>query len=259
MKHYQENIEINTEAGCGSSNMKSIIYYTDNRIGEPIIPICQKQLLKSNLPIVSCSLKPINFGQNIVVEGKRSYPTMVRQILTALEHSTSKYIFFCEHDVLYSPTHFDFIPDKDDIFYYNDNVWRWRLWDNKAIKYDRMLPLSCMCCNREFALEHYKMRQRKIEEWGLDHFRSREPRLARLWGYEPGTKKKRRGGLTNDDFETWTSKEPNIDIRHKWTFSSPKVTLESFKHKPKNWQEINIKDIKEWNLALLFQQETKNS
>ena len=184
---------------------------------------------------------------------------MVKQILTCLENSTADYVFFCENDVLYPKSHFDFTPSKDNIFYYNSNVWRWWFKGDKVIRYDRMLPLSCMCCNRELALNHYKMRQQKIEEWGLDHFRSREPRLARLWGYEPGLKKKRRGGLTDDDFNTWSSDEPVIDIRHKWSFSSPKITLDSFKHKPSNWQEINIKDIKVWNLVSLFPREMKYS
>jgi hypothetical protein len=241
--------------------MKNIIYYTDNRIGKPIIPIVQKELLKAGLPIISVSLKPIDFGENIVLEEeKRSYPTMIKQIILGLEASKADYVFFCEHDCLYPKSHFYFTPPRDDIFYYNSNVWRWKWqrkynndpWDHKAITYDRMLPLSVMCANRKLVLDHYKMRQRKIKEWGLSHFRSREPRLARLWGYEPGTKKKKRGGLTDDDFDTWYSRSPVIDIRHKWSFSRPKVTLDKFKHKPKNWQEIPIEKIPYWNLKELF-------
>lgn len=239
--------------------MKGVIYYTDNRIQNPIKDLVRKHILESKLSIISCSLKPINLGKNIVISGQRSYPTMVKQILTCLENSEADYIFFCEHDVLYPKSHFDFTPPKDDIFYYNENVWRWWIKGDTAIRYDRMLPLSVMCVNRKFALDHYRMRWQKINEWGLDHFRSREPRLARLWGYEPGTKKQSRGGFSNDDFETWSSKEPVIDIRHSNTFSSPKVKLEEFRHQPTGWQEINIKDIKEWNLASLYQAGMKNS
>ena len=231
---------------------KQLIYYTDSKLGEPIYSIVQKQLLKAGLPIVSSSLKPIDFGKNEVVKGKRSYPTMIRQILSCLRRSTAKYVFFCEHDCLYPKSHFDFTPPKDNIFYYNRNVWRWWKDGDVAIRYDRMLPLSCMCANKEFALAHYEMRQRKIEEWGLDHFRSREPRLARLWGYEPGTKKKKRGGLTDDDFDTWSSREPVIDIRYWGTFSSPKIHLKDFKHKPTNWREIPIDEIPGWDLRRLF-------
>ena len=232
---------------------KEIIYYTDNRIGKPILPLVQKYLLEVGLPIVSCSLKPIDFGKNIVLEGEvRSYPTMVRQIIMALEASTAKYVFFCEHDVLYSKSHFDFTPPTDDIFYYNDHVWRWRLWDNFAVTHERMLPLSSLCVNRELVLKHYKFREEKIKEFGWDKEKTREPRWVRRMGYEPGTKKKKRGGLTDDDFDTWHSKDPNVDIRHKWTFSSPKVTLDSFKHKPKNWQEIPVEEVPHWDLKKLI-------
>lgn len=239
--------------------MKGIIYYTDNRISGPIIDNARRFIKESGLPITSTSLKPIDFGENTVVEGKRSYPTMVKQILTCLENSTVDYVFFCENDVLYPKSHFDFTPPRDDIFYYNENVWRWYIGHDTAITYNRMLPLSVMCCNRKLGLRHYQLRQKLIEEQGLSAIRSREPRWARLWGYEPGTKKKKRGGLTDDDFGTWRSEEPVIDIRHPKTFSKPKITLDSFKHKPENWQEINIKDIKEWNLASLFQLEMKSS
>ena len=233
-------------------NTRGVIFYTDNRIGEPIRSIVQKHILESGLPITSTSLKPIDFGDNTVVEGERSYPTMVKQIISCLERSTTEYVFFCEHDVLYPESHFDFTPPKDDIFYYNSHVWRWRLWDDTAVTYDRMLPLSVMCVNREFALNHYRMRGKKIEEMGWSKTRSREPRWVRRMGYEPGTKKKRRGGLTDDNFETWRSEHPVIDVRHKGTFSSPKVKLEDFKHKPKWWKEIPIEEIKSWDLKGIF-------
>jgi hypothetical protein len=232
--------------------MNGIIYYTDNRIGEPIRSTVRKYILEAGLPITSASLQPIDFGDNAVIDGVKSYPTMVREIISCLERSTADYVFFCEHDVLYHKSHFDFTPPKDNIFYYNNNVWRWRAWDNIAITYSRMLPLSCLCANRKFVLEHYKMRERKIYEWGLSEFRSREPRLARIWGYEPGTKKIKRGGLTDDDFEMWSSEYPVIDIRHRKSFSRPKCTLEEFKHLPIDWREVPIEKIPGWDLRRLF-------
>lgn len=231
------------------------IYYTDNRLDPLIMRVCQDQLRKAfdEDKIVSVSLKPMNFGKNIVLENRvHSYPTMVLQILTALEASTADYVFFLEHDCLYSSSHFDFIPPKDNIFYYNNSVWRWRVWDNKAITYNRMLPLSCMCANREYTLAHYRMRYKKIEELGWSEFRSREPRMARIWGYEPGTKKKKRGGFSDDDFEMWSSEYPVIDIRHRKAFSRPKCELSEFKHLPTDWKEIPIEQIPGWNLKELF-------
>lgn len=233
---------------------KGIIYYTDNLIEEPIGSVVRKHIRDSGLPIVSVSLMALEFGKlNIALVGLlRGYRTMVTQIYTALEASSEDYVFFCEHDVLYPKDHFDFTPPRDDIFYYNKNVWRWEYGADKAIRYDRMLPLSCLCVNRELALANYKLRLDKIDELGPEVFASGEPAQARRWGYEPGTKKKRRGGISDDDFDTWESETPVIDIRHEGTFSPPKTTLDSFRHPPINWQETPISAIAGWDLKKTF-------
>ncbi len=227
---------------------KGIIYYTHNRLGEPIFSLVQEHILKAGLPIVSVSLKPINFGRNIVLDLKPGYLTMISQITKALEESDSDYVFFCEHDVLYPLSHFDFTPPKDDIFYYNSNVWRWKYPDNLAITYDRLMSLSGLCVNRKFALDHYQKRLKKIYEQGWETDTRHEPEWARKWGYEPGTKKLKRGGFSDDDFETFSSKFPIIDIRHGKTFSQAKVTLDSFIHPPVNFRQITLDQIPGWDL-----------
>ena len=232
---------------------RGIIYYSDNRIGGPIIETPKTFIKASGLPIVSCTLKPTDLGKNIVLEGRlRSYPTMALQILTALEASTTKYIFFAEHDVLYHSSHFDFTPPRDDIYYYNIHNWRWAFGAKTAITYDELTSLSSLCCNRELAIKHYKYRLKLIKRWGLDKIRSREPRWARKFGYEPGTKKRRNGGVTNEEHIKHKAKFPNIDIRHSGTFSKPKITLDSFKRQPTNWREEKIENIPGWNLKELF-------
>lgn len=231
---------------------KGIIYYTDNRLGEPIFSLVQSLISKASLPIVSVSLKPINFGKNIVLNLPPGFITMLQQITRALETSSADCVFFCEHDVLYHPSHFDFTPQKDNIFYYNANVWRWKYPHNSVITYNRLISLSGLCVNRKFALNHYKARLAKIKEMNWDLDTRREPDWARKWGYEPGTKKTKRGGFSDDDFETWMSKQPIIDIRHGKTFSQSKVTLNSFKHKPTNWRQTTLDQISGWNLKELL-------
>lgn len=238
---------------------KGIVYYTDNSIPNPIRDTVKYFIKKSGLPIVSCSLQPIKFGKNIVVTGRqRSYPTYLLQIYTALTNLDTKYVFFCEHDVLYHPSHFEFTPPKDDVFYYNDNVWRWRLDTFRLITYEKMRPLSCLCCNRELAIKHYKKRMQKAEELGLDIKRSREPRRARIWGFEPGTKPTIRGGFSDDTCDDWFSSGPNIDIRHKKTFTSIKLGLEDFDTPPPGFKEISYKEMKDWDLKGLFGKGIKN-
>lgn len=232
--------------------IKECIYYTDNMLDPKIERVC-RDTLRSNFhgDIISVSLKPIDFGMNCVVYGLRGYKTMIKQILVGLTQSMGDYVFFTEHDVLYSKSHFDFKPPRDDVFYYNSNVYRWMYGSDTAIMHDRMLPLSSLCVNREFAREHYSRRMAYIHEHP-EEFESREPAMARKWGYEPGTKKTRRGGFSDDDFETWSSELPIVDIRHGGTFSPPKIKLSSFKHKPQNWREIPADDVPGWNLKELF-------
>jgi len=227
--------------------MKGIIYYTDSR-DVPLADEARRLIKESGLPITSCSLKPIDFGRNFVVDGERSYPTMVKQITTCLENAQEKYVFFCEHDVLYHKSHFDFTPPRDDTYFYNLNNWRWDYPNNRAIQYSGLHSLSMLCCNRELVLRHYRLRARLIEEQGLDKIRSREPRWARRFGYEPGTKKIRKGGVTDEDFEIWKSEFPNIDIRHNKTFSSPKTRLIDFTHPPDDWTEVTLDKIPYWKL-----------
>jgi len=212
---------------------KGIIYYTDNRLNMRLAHKCRKQITKSGLPIVSTSLKPLKFGKNFVIKGKRGQLTMFRQILKALEESDANIIFFCEHDVLYHPSHFDFIPENKDIFYYNDNLWRVRLADGFAVKYDHK-SLSQICAYRETLIKEFKHRVADVEKNGFHN-----------GGYEPGTRSIKRGGFSNSSSEHFHSKEPNIDIRHGGNFSASKWRPEDFKsyRSCRNWKENNIKNL----------------
>lgn len=231
---------------------KGIIYYTNNNLDERIFSVVQEQILKSKLSIISVSHKPIKFGENYVLNEESGIVTMIRQIELALSKSTADYVFFCEHDVLYPASHFEFLPKRDDIFYYNENVYRWDYPKDRLITYDRLISLSGLCVNREFAIEHYRKRLKKIFDNGFEKDKSHEPLWARKWGYEPGTKKRKRGGFSDDDFETWESDVPMIDIRHRNTFSPPKTKLSGFRHLPTNWKEITIDNIPGWDLNELF-------
>ncbi len=231
---------------------KGIIYYTDNRLIEPIFSAVQKHILNSGLPIVSASLKPLDFGQNIVVKGEPEYPTIVNQIVTALEASTTDVVYFCEHDVLYHLSHFDFLPPKNDVYYYNMNNLRWDYPKSRIIRYDGLTSLSQLCADRNLALKHFKARQEKMKEVGLEKFSMKDPYLARVWGYEPGRKKKRNGGLFEEKSDHWSSSHPNIDIRHPGSFTIPKVKLKDFIHKPSGWIETTIDKITGWNLKELI-------
>src|SRR3990167_9425982 len=105
-------------------NNKTLIYYTCNTHLPQIDDLARSYLSKIDLPIISVSLnKTIDFGHTrIVMQGQRSPLMMHRQIVAGLQACSSKYSFLIESDVLYHPSHFDFIPKRDNVFYFNVNV-----------------------------------------------------------------------------------------------------------------------------------------
>ena len=222
---------------------KGIIYYTDNQIEQPIKSLVWNLLQQSGLPITASYLQP---GE------QRGYPQMVRQIISCLERSEAKYVYFCEHDVLYAKSYFDFIPSRDDAYYYNTNLYRWDYPNDRLITYDGLTSLSQMSCNRLLALNHFQKRLQKIEEQQLEKLPGREPEWARIWGYEPGTKRTRLGGFSNEQSVKWKAVLPNIDIRHRGTYSPSKVELRNFKHQPQGWQEKTLIEAQGWDLKGLF-------
>ena len=214
-----------------------ILYYTDNEIDEKMMKLCQEWIrrgAKQNR-IVSVSLKKIEFGDNITLPLERSKLTMHKQILYGLKELDTDIVYFCEHDIIYHPSHFEFIPPKEkkEIFFYNKNLWRVRRSDGFAVKYDHK-SLSQMCAWRETLLKEYEERVRRIEKEGFNN-----------GGFEPGTRGLWRGGFSNSKSEFFESQEPNIDIRHNKNLSASKWKPEEFRNQKSclNWQNSNIENL----------------
>lgn len=199
--------------------MKSIIYYTTNELDQPIAEMVRKRICEIGLPIVSCSLKPLDFGKNIVLNLKPSPVTMFKQILSALEASEG-YVFLCEHDVLYHPSHFDFNPTEDK-FYFNTNVWKWKWETDLCVWTDDLQQLSGMSGSKELLTKFFKERLAKAES-GFDRH------------YEP-----------KENTENYQSERPNIDIRHGKNVTISKWSPNDFRNKryAKGWKESTITNI----------------
>jgi hypothetical protein len=195
-----------------------IVYYTNNKLDPFIMETVQKQILKSKIPVVSVSLVPIEFGRNIVLKAESSKLTMFKQILLGLEDSHADIIFFCEHDVLYHLTHFEFVPARDDVYYYNNNVYKVRYPDGKAITYI-CNQTSGLCAYRKLLLKHYQERVRRVELEGYSN----------QMGYEPGTHN-REGRVDDFKAETWWGYYPNIDIRHDKNLTPSRWTKDEFRN-----------------------------
>lgn len=211
---------------------KGMIYYTtntlDERIAKPVRDELQKISNDKKIDIVSASLKKMDFGvKNVRFPSlKKSYYAMHKQILGALENSKADIIFFTEHDVLYHPSHFDFVPKDKETFYYNQNVWYLRE-DGHAMHYD-VNQLSGLCVYRETAIIHFREKLARIEKEGF----------SRNMGFEPFTHNRVQWDRTFK-METWKSEFPNIDIRFGVNSTGMRWKKEEYRNQQLliNWEE----------------------
>ena len=202
---------------------KGIVYYTDNRLdGTPIGKTVQEQLLRCtrDMEIVSVSLKPIDFGQNISLSLERGYLSMFTQILTGLIANSADVVFLTEHDVLYHPVHFQFDPPDPSTYYYNENTWKLRADDGQALFYYCKQTLG-LCAYRELLIEHYEKRLARIKADG---------RYDYAIGFEPGCHRPPRG-IDYYKAVGYMAKYPNIDIRHGKNLTPSRWSQDQFRNK----------------------------
>lgn len=214
---------------------KCALYYTCNSHDETLELAARNNLkAATNGHEVGCvSRERTDFGDwQIVVQREKSGTTMHYQILEGLRRSTADYVFLCESDVFYHPSHFDFQPERDDCVYYNTNVWRVRYSDGHAVRTDGLQQVSGICANRLLLLEHYRKRIEWIESQHDKLFN------VKLMAYEPGT----RGDLWATRIANWESPYPNIDVTgHGKTLTKPKFSVDEFRNPKyaKGWRETD--------------------
>jgi len=210
---------------------KAILYYTCCQHSLDIEFACRAQLqhARALLPLITVSLKPIDFGdRNVVLLLNRSPESMHKQILTGLQEIDEDYVFLAESDVLYHQSHFEFVPPREDTFYYNTNVIKARYPDGHLVWTDGLQQVSGICASRDVLLDFYSQRVEQIEREGFNRH------------YEPGPKQTVGSKLTVN----WLSEFPNIDIRHNATLTRSKWSPDEFRNKQyaKGWREFSEAD-----------------
>ena len=129
---------------------------------------------------------------------------MAKQQLEGLERLDTDVVFMVEHDCLYPPCHFDFVPPKEDVFYYNLNWWKVRSSDGQALHF-KAKQVSGLCAHRKILINYYRKRVELIEKGVIGGRRHFEPGGRHRDEYD---------ALTDLGFDTWFSEIPYIDIRH---------------------------------------------
>ena len=140
----------------------TIIYYTANTEDEAFERKIRNNILavSNDLPIISVSRKPIDFGYNICVgEWPVCYANEHRQLLVGLQAAKTRFCIAAEADVLYPPEYFAFTPPTVDHVYRYDNVYAWYLWRSKRFygKYwHKSFTEGAQMCGREYWIERIK-------------------------------------------------------------------------------------------------------
>lgn len=137
--------------------MKGTIIYLSSCREDPEFErkIREDLLSKTDLPIVSVTQKPMDFGKNICVgQNGASGFNFCRQVLIACENSQTEYVIHAESDCLYSPDYFTFIPPALDICYRNSNIYVQKYRQDFACKKEGSTFSSVV--GREFYIKRLK-------------------------------------------------------------------------------------------------------
>jgi hypothetical protein len=183
------------------------IYYTANVIEEPFGENIRKQILKSigDIPLISVSQKPMDFGDNICVgDIGQSHINIYCQMLIGARAAKTDYVAMCEDDVLYMPSHFSFLPELDT-FAYNTNRWRIFTW-SKSFSYSPRPVASQLIAPR---IQLIKTLEEKFEKYP-------DP-PPEIWKFfcEPGRREKQLG-VTPQKMINFNSSGPcNIIFTHE--------------------------------------------
>ena len=140
----------------------TIIYTTENRIDEELANFCRKNLLitSEGKRIISVSQKPLDFGENICMDWlPYHWSSIYEQMHEGLKQVKTKYVAIVEHDCLYTPEHFNWIPPDDSVFYYNHHLWFLQWGGRRHGTYSRMKErnpvTSQMLCSADLMREYF--------------------------------------------------------------------------------------------------------
>jgi len=146
--------------------MKTILYYTSNRENEEFEEKIRQNILENcgDLPIISISQKPIDFGKNICVgDVGHSYLNEWRQILIGAKKARTKHVILCEADFLYPKEYFEFEPGDEKIYRYN-NVWI--VFKNRILSYRRKIfSEGAQICDRKYLIKMLEEHLKDQPEW----------------------------------------------------------------------------------------------
>jgi hypothetical protein len=191
-------------------NDLTLLYYTSGLAEDYFLKKIRKHLVEvsgKNLPIVSVSQIPLDFGDSIYVGnlGKSIY-NIYWQIYLGVQKIKTRYVACCEDDSLYTQEHFSFRPEK--LFAFNTNRWT-----VNQFRYSyRTRTGMCMCiAPTDLLVNTLRLRFEKYPPLD-DKSHLKEENLIGFG--EPG-KSEHKLGLPVIGLEIFRTKEPTLTFNHR--------------------------------------------
>lgn len=133
----------------------TVIYITASQIPENFAKIQRKVLLDAigDYPLISISRKPLDFGHNIIDDGKKSLSNIYAQILRAAKIATTPYVAIAEDDCFYPKEHFNFYRPDKDTFCYNQNRFALFTWGEPLYSWRDRVSNCSLIAPRELLIE----------------------------------------------------------------------------------------------------------
>lgn len=107
----------------------TIVYLTNNRLPIDWQKFHREHIEKLNIPVISVSQKPMDFGINIVQDYPPSKPNIFYQLMRGIRLVKTKYVAVVEDDCLYPEDHFELRPPDEETFVYNKHRWSLYTWN----------------------------------------------------------------------------------------------------------------------------------
>jgi hypothetical protein len=142
----------------------TVIYYTSNREDGAFEEKIRQKLLETigDLPLISVSQKPMDFGENICVgDIGVSNQNAHRQFQVGAKAAKTKFVCAAEADFLYPREYFDFRPPRDDRAYRADNLYV--LWGRGGF-HPKATSEGATVVGRDYVVE---MIERSLEGRGM--------------------------------------------------------------------------------------------
>ncbi len=197
-------------------NLFTIIYYTSNHEEEAFEGKIRQKLLEvcGDIPIVSVSQKPINFGKNICVGDVGACDfNLFRQIQIGCEAATTPFVISAEADCLYPPEYFQFVPDDPTEYYRFNNLYILYQWmhDNEEGFYRKDTGPFAQIAGRKLYINIIQKALQGHPEWS-----------------DPANPIKKFPIFLTRDWQTLSIKNPIVNLktyngmrRHTKTFGPP--------------------------------------